>query len=209
MSGKGANDGPVFFGLARGESCAVGILHTPFGIHVNTVFFRIGRTWQDHISAMSTLVTMMPLIDNKRIAKTIHFNFVSPKQPDKIKLVIFGCFIHAINIKTTFGGDKVHIKTTNTSCRIMQNVEAVPVLCNNAVCFGNLASCGQNCGAIITAKRAHTHDNHRPLCALQHICKFVRTIEDSRQNRRIISKVLGIIGQVYIIPNNTNRHICG
>ena len=88
----------------------------------------------------------------------------------------------------------------------MQHIKAIPALGNNTIGVGDFTRHTKNRGPIVPRQRAHTNDNHRPFGFFQFGGKFVRSVGDLVQNRRIIAKTFSVIGQVSLRANNGDRH---
>ena len=88
----------------------------------------------------------------------------------------------------------------------MQNVKAVPLLCDNAIAFGNLTCLAKHRRAISPRQSPHANDDHWPFGFFQFGGKFMASIGKRIQNCRILTKEKCIISQIDLWPNNRDRH---
>ena len=59
------DDPDVVARVARREGCTFGRLRTAFRVHINSVFFSIGRAGQDDIRPFRPLIAMMALVNHE------------------------------------------------------------------------------------------------------------------------------------------------
>src|SRR6516164_2856824 len=162
-AGYSAEDPPILACFAGRENGTARQLHASLSGDVAAVLLGVSSPRQDDVRARSSVVAVMSLIDHKRCAEIAAINLVGAEKVEQLDIARYAPGKNAVDIAPPGSRHKLEIEPTDAGRRIMQDVEAVPVVANEAAALGDSPSHREHLRAIAPGQCPLSEHEHRVL----------------------------------------------
>ena len=160
-AGQRTENLPVLTGFAGRKDSSTRQLNASLGIDVGAVLFDVGSPRQDDVGVAGATVAVMSLIDYECPAKVAGVDLVGAQQVENLDIARFAPGENAAEVAPARSRSKPEIKPSDPRGGIMQDIEPVPVVANQAAALGYHPCRRQHLGAVRPRQRPLSEHDHR------------------------------------------------